>query len=483
MKTNRLFCVLAALCVTAASAGCAGSQPESQKPSLPPESSLSAVSDSSGTSSATEGELVPKINKSPRSRSENALEEGLAFAAADSAKSADGDINTAVPEKPAPEPAASAVTPASDPTLSGEVEEPVSLPSDEVLPPEPEIPPQVGLLTAGEWNDNRNWGFFTNLLNTGTIELPRQYGVVPNNRTAVTVKDSSGRALSNAAVNLLDEEGKVLWSGVSDHEGNAYLFAPDGVKPTAVEVTMGEITHKQELVLKEAGQQTEINTQNNTVEVVLGAENKTFPKTEIMFVVDTTGSMGDELMFLQTEFTAIAEAAGSGDTRYSINFYRDEGDEYTTKRYPFSSDIPEIQKKLNSESAEGGGDLPEAVAEILDETIRDGGWSQDSVKLMFLIFDAPPHDDKQQVLEQAVRKAAQQGIRIIPVVSSNSDRDTELFGRCLAIATGGTYVFLTDDSGVGDSHLEPIIGSYQTEKLYDVILRVIETYRQPSSGT
>ena len=75
-------------------------------------------------------------------------------------------------------------------------------------------------------------------------------------------------------------------------------------------------------------------------------------------------------------------------------------------------------------------------------------------------------------------EAAKKGIRLIPIVSSNSERNTELFGRAGAIVTGGTYVFLTDDSNIGDSHLEPIIGEYKVEKLYDIIIRVINEYRQ-----
>ena len=97
---------------------------------------------------------------------------------------------------------------------------------------------------------------------------------------------------------------------------------------------------------------------------------------------------------------------------------------------------------------------------------------------MFMIFDAPPHNDKAQVLESAIKTAAEKGIRIIPVVSSNSDRDTEIFGRSAAIMTGGTYIFLTDDSGIGSSHLEPIIGEYKVEKLYDIIIRTINEYKQ-----
>ena len=62
---------------------------------------------------------------------------------------------------------------------------------------------------------------------------------------------------------------------------------------------------------------------------------------------------------------------------------------------------------------------------------------------------------------------------MVPVVASNADRETELFGRALAICTGGTYVFLTDDSGVGDEHLEPIVGDCEVELLHDVIVRII----------
>ena len=65
---------------------------------------------------------------------------------------------------------------------------------------------------------------------------------------------------------------------------------------------------------------------------------------------------------------------------------------------------------------------------------------------------------------------------MVPIVASNADRTTELFGRALAIMTDGEYVFLTDDSGVGDSHLEPIIGDYEVEKLGDIIVDIINEF-------
>ena len=94
-----------------------------------------------------------------------------------------------------------------------------------------------------------------------------------------------------------------------------------------------------------------------------------------------------------------------------------------------------------------------------------------------MIFDAPPHDGTDKEISAAVRKAAEMGIHLVPVICSNGDRETELFGRAIAILTNGTYVFLTDDSGVGLSHLEPIVGSCEVEKLHDIIVRIINEYR------
>ena len=97
---------------------------------------------------------------------------------------------------------------------------------------------------------------------------------------------------------------------------------------------------------------------------------------------------------------------------------------------------------------------------------------------MFMIFDAPPHDNKAEKLEAAIKTASAKGIHLVPVVSSGADRQTELFGRAMAAQTGSSYVFLTDDSGVGGSHLEPIVGDYEVELLHDIIVRNITGLRK-----
>ena len=337
--------------------------------------------------------------------------------------------------------------------------------------------PVAGQLTAGEWNDNDNWGFFSNLVNSGTISFP-SFGLYPNNRTAVTVKGKDGSAVVNARVTLLDESGNALWNSVTNKDGTAYLFNQTKTPAVSVEVESGGKKQSYKLEESKTNDQTAKNTDSKELEVTFDGNGELYKSMDIMFIVDTTGSMSDELLFLQSEFTAITNAVGTKDTRYSVNFYRDEGDDYVTKCSEFTSDVKELQKVLNKERAEGGGDYPEAVADILKESIFDGGWNENSVKLAFLIFDAPPHSGTEDTIVSAVEEAAKKGIRVIPIVASDSDRDTELFGRALAIATGGDYVFLTDDSGIGNSHTEPIIGSYEVIKLYDLIIDIINDYKQ-----
>lgn len=451
-KTRKIICALTAFAIALAVAGC-GSGDETVK------EETAASPRSGGTAeAAAEEEKAPKAAASPDAAAGDTKDAETADVA-EGMTTADGYI----------------------------AEDGEAAYADDRLVNDPGISEndvKAGILTAGEWNDNENWGFFSNLVNSGTIEFP-SYGIDPRLRTAVTVKNGAGEPVVNAKVRLLDEDGGAIWNAVTDKNGVAYLFNMSGRAAAGVTAENPETGETASCDVSQSAPaedgQGNSSTGSETVELTVGESfgGVSFhEKTEIMFIVDTTGSMSDELLFLQSEFSAIAEEIGTDNTKYSVNFYRDEGDDYVTKCTGFTDDIADLKSRLNAESAVGGGDIPEAVADIMKETITEGEWSEDAVKIAFLIFDAPPHDGTEEALEEATRAAAEKGIRLVPVVSSNSERDTELFARALAICTGGTYVFLTDDSGVGDSHLEPIIGDYEVEKLYDVIIRIINGYRQ-----
>lgn len=337
---------------------------------------------------------------------------------------------------------------------------------------------KIGMLTAGEWNDHDNWGFFKNLVDTKTIELPETCLAVTN-RIKVTVKNASGDALPNEKVTLYDNSDSIIWSSVTDKDGIAYLFEFE--QGTANKVVASDGT---EVIVDKLAVDTqsggEVLASNRELELIIDSERNMYNNMQIQFIVDTTGSMGDEMLYLQSDFKSIAEEVGTNGKEFSTVFYKDEHDDYVVKTNPFTSAVNEITSQLGNESAAGGGDEPEAVAEALTSAFNEVEWKDNTVKIAFMIFDAPPHNDGESIskLNKAITQASDKGIRVIPVVSSNSQRDTELFGRTLAIATNGTYVFLTDDSGIGESHLEPIIGDYDVEKLHDIIVRVIKDYDQ-----
>ena len=203
---------------------------------------------------------------------------------------------------------------------------------------------------------------------------------------------------------------------------------------------------------------------------------------DLGFLVDATGSMGDEMSFLQSELKDIVRRVRSVepdlDIRLSVVFYRDRGDAFITKALPFTRSADDAVSFISSTTADGGGDYPEDMNSGLEAMMRQH-WSRDAVpQMLFLLADAPPQQYAGQdyTYHEAIQDAAANGIAIYPVAASGVDKPTEFLFRAMAVMTGGKYVFLTDDSGVGDSHEEPDITGYKVEKLNDLMVREIRSY-------
>jgi hypothetical protein len=135
------------------------------------------------------------------------------------------------------------------------------------------------------------------------------FGIDPTQRIAVTVTDASGTPLPNVEVTLNDD-AQAIWRAVTDKNGKAYVFDANhtGVSLTA---TQGEISQTVSDLFENAkDEQGNIQTGDLSYEFVLDTEQKLYHDTQIMFIVDTTGSMADEMLYLQSDFSAIAEEAG-----------------------------------------------------------------------------------------------------------------------------------------------------------------------------
>jgi hypothetical protein len=212
---------------------------------------------------------------------------------------------------------------------------------------------------------------------------------------------------------------------------------------------------------------------------------------DVALVVDTTGSMGDEMQYLKIEFRNIAATISAShpnaEQRWSLVVYRDEGDTYVVQAFDFDSELQTFQENLGAQAAGGGGDFPEAPDQALS-ALTELDWRSDpaTARLAFWVADAPNHPERVENMATAIRDVGSLGIHVYPVASSGIDEITELTMRTTAELTGGRYLFLTDDSGVGGAHKEPTIPCYFVTQLDRAIVRMVDielsgVYREPSA--
>ncbi|MGB5812265.1 MAG: VWA domain-containing protein, partial [Polyangiales bacterium] len=191
------------------------------------------------------------------------------------------------------------------------------------------------------------------------------------------------------------------------------------------------------------------------------------------------GSMGDEIAYLQSEFrdfaAAIDERYPDADPRWSLVVYRDEGDAYVVEHEDFTDDAQAFRESLARRDANGGGDYPEAPERAFERANQLTWRSANSTaKLAFWVADAPPHPQNLHAFADSARGLKDTGVAIYPVASSGVDESTEYFMRATAQLTGGRYIFITNDSGIGLDHKEPTIDCYYVTLLRDALLRAID---------
>ncbi len=380
--------------------------------------------------------------------------------------------------------------------------------------------PQPGMLTAGEWNDHAAWSSWKDLSSGGEGSgYIRLWGFDTRYRMVVSVTRDGSPAVDVPVMLQCGQDDS--WSARTDNRGKAYLFAAlassrdligregSGNEPAARQGTgeredngqyHGGFSPEASSCRVEAAPDggdpvsrplEPSDWKAGTAAISLDGSGKQAAEVlDLMLMVDATGSMADELKYLSEELNNVVRQVKKkkGQTleiRVSPNFYRDRHDEYVVRPFPFTTDIAEAQGIIAAQEADGGQDYPEAVDEALENAVSGHDWSKSArARLVLLVLDAPPH--REQAAAERIRlmtaEAAKQGIRIIPVAASGADLETEMLMRTLAVATGGTYVFLTDDSGIGDSHKKPEGAAPQIMPLNDLLADLIGRYVSASIG-
>ncbi|HVZ72470.1 MAG TPA: hypothetical protein VHJ20_08855 [Polyangia bacterium] len=334
----------------------------------------------------------------------------------------------------------------------------------------PSPTPSQAQLTAGTWDDNLNFDFYQTYL-TNMAQLDGAPLIDRANRLEITVSAGPTFPLAGARVTVSDAQGK-LFSSTTRGDGKLFFF------PGTVGATPGtELT----LAISYGGQDATITAHVGDTEAgvqLFDGWTAPAPTLDLALVVDTTGSMGDELAFLQREMAAILGQVSRDfpgvAQRWSAIFYRDTQDEYVVRTFDFTSSIDTIQTELAAQSAAGGGDLPEAPDQALAK-LSTLSWRPDSVaRMAFWIADAPHHAAQATTMAQDILTAHGLGIRIYPIAASGTDDLLEYTMRTAAEVTGGRYLFLTNDSGIGGDHKEPTIPCYTVTTLHAAMMRMID---------
>ena len=377
---------------------------------------------------------------------------------ASDSSSLDSPTGTPAPAAPTPTPASAAVT-----------EPDASEPSESQV--------RRVALSAAEVNDNQRWDEY--LLYRSGYSGPSVHDADVSERYVITVRDSQGRPVPNAAVRVSVKQDPVF-------EGRTYangqtLFFPliflqaKGAETFSLEVEKDGVSHRIE---------TERHGEPEWV-VELDIESS-YPEgvaLDVLFLLDATGSMEDEIAQIKETLLSvsarIADLPSRPDLRFGMVAYRDRGDEFVTRTYDFNPDVQRFLDTIRGVSAEGGGDNPESLNEALHVAVREPTWRQgDAIRLVFLVADAPPHLDYPQDYDYAEEmvEASRRGIKIFSIASSGLDDQGEYIFRQIAQHTMGRFIFIVyggdaDGSGGTTTHH---VEQYTVEQLDDLVVKLVE---------
>jgi hypothetical protein len=305
---------------------------------------------------------------------------------------------------------------------------------------------QAASVTAGMVDDNADFASY--------LQFRRKNASVPHRerdvreRYLLQVRTSAGHPVPDAEVAVRAPDGATLWAR-TDSGGRAWLH-PLAVDPQG--------SAKYQVVVRREGQQAQgvlTRGQKSAVDIVIDAPAPQ-PKArlDLVFLVDATGSMDDEIAKLRASLRSIADQLASlpsqPDLCFGLVAYRDQDDAFLLRRHNLSNDLSGFQAALNALQADGGGDYPEAMNEALHDTVHQIDWRGDgTTRLVVLLADAPPHlNAGGPQYDQDMLAALGKGIKVFSVGASGLNKQGEYVQRQIAQYTGGRFVFLTyQDAG------------------------------------
>jgi Mg-chelatase subunit ChlD len=354
-----------------------------------------------------------------------------------------------------------------------------------IAPAQPTMPahprPAEETVTAGVVDDNADFGEYL-AFRARSGQFPRR-DIAIADRVRLDVRDGAGRPVPDAAVSVYAAgRAAPLWAR-TDAAGRAWLSPQPGMASAGVyevQVSKGSVHSR---VLWQRGQK-------DLLQVRLDGAPQAPARLDLVFVIDATGSMADEIDKLKRTMKSVADQIGSLPSRpdvcYGLVAYRDRGDEFFVRGADFTNDLGAFQSLLAQLQAGGGGDYPEALNEALHTAVHRLSWrGEGTARMVLLVADAPPHlDYGRPTYDEDVRAALGRGIKLFAIGASGLDKQGEYVFRQAAQFTGGRFVFLTyaqahrPDSGPGRETVHDV-RNYSVETLDKLVVRLVREELAP----
>ncbi len=299
---------------------------------------------------------------------------------------------------------------------------------------------QASSIAAGEWDDNANYHEFQKWLGT-EARVPYRHVDVSHRRFLV-VRDESGKAVPGCRIEVTGDQGAHA-SFLTGPSGRALFFPHaegfgDGAASATASCSGGQVTRD-----------VPLGDGDGVVDLQLPV-SRALPSLrtiDVAFILDTTGSMGEEIQSVKTTIAKVAAGLGQKDVEVRIGLveYKDRSDSFVTRVYPFTGDVKGFAEEVSDLSAAGGGDTPESVNEGIHVALTGLDWQSASVgRFAFLIGDAPPHLDYPHDFSYAadMKNAAHRGIQIFTIAASGMDDLGQVVWRQIAQYTNGANMFV-----------------------------------------
>jgi hypothetical protein len=305
---------------------------------------------------------------------------------------------------------------------------------------------------AGEWDDNANYRELMRWL--GTRPAPTAHDIDLRDRRFIVVRDVQGLGVPNCRV-LIEDMAQRQAELTTLANGRAILF------PRA-EGLAGQVFTATTSCGGGASRRFALADPSQAVELRLeGPRSLPSRNIDVVFVLDTTGSMNEEIDAVKATVAKVANGLRDANVgiRLGLVDYKDRGDAYVTRMLPLSGDLRGFSRQVSGLQAIGGGDTPESANEALHVAINQMSWDSGAfAKLAFLIGDAPPHLDYPQDYDYVLeaREAAHRGIQVFTVAASGMDTVGQVVWRQVAAYTGATNLFVLrggagpQSTGAGD---------------------------------